>query len=76
MEREVLNKLTEIQSLIGGNNNKPLTLVEAAEYLSMSQSHLYKLTSKNKIKCHKPNGKYIYFFKNELDDWIKMNGSN
>jgi excisionase family DNA binding protein len=68
---EILNKLHSIEKLILKQHYKPLNLVEAADYLSVSQSHLYKLTRRRKIPCHKPNGKYLYFFRGELDEWIK-----
>ncbi|MCF8239757.1 MAG: helix-turn-helix domain-containing protein [Melioribacteraceae bacterium] len=70
---EVLKKLHKIEHLLEERKNIPLNLVQAAEYLSISQSHLYRLTSKRKIPCHKPNGKYLYFFKDELDEWIVNN---
>ena len=58
----ILNKLTAIESLLEATNpTKPLTLKEAAEFLDLSQSHLYKLTSERKIPHFKPNGKKIYF---------------
>ncbi|MCB9336461.1 MAG: helix-turn-helix domain-containing protein [Flavobacteriales bacterium] len=63
--------LNEIEQFIKKIKTKPLTLVEAADYLSMSQSHIYKLTSQRKIPFHKPSGKYLYFYENELDEWIK-----
>lgn len=69
----IINELSEIKSLIKKQKEKPLNLVEAAKYLSISQSHLYKLTSQRKIPFHKPNGKYLYFFKEELDKWIVSN---
>jgi excisionase family DNA binding protein len=50
---------------------KPLTLVEAAKFLDLSQSHLYKLTSERKIPHFKPNGKKIYFDEYELVQWLK-----
>jgi len=68
---EVLNKLQKIESLLKDQKHKPFNFVETAKYLSLSQSHLYKLTSQRKIPYHKPNGKYLYFFKDELDEWIR-----
>ena len=50
---------------------KPMTAHDTAEYLSISLSHLYKLTSKKKIPFHKPTGKLIFFYKSELEIWIK-----
>ncbi|MHB8336121.1 MAG: helix-turn-helix domain-containing protein [Ignavibacteriaceae bacterium] len=65
--------LREIKNLLRGKNDTPFNFVQAAKYLSISQSHLYKLTSHRKIPFHKPTGKYLYFFKNELDLWIVNN---
>ncbi len=70
--QEIINKLTAIESLLEGTNQtKPLTLVEAAKFLNLSQSHLYKLTSERKIPHFKPNGKKIYFDESELVQWLK-----
>ena len=68
----ILNKLTAIESLLEATNQtKPLNLVEAAKFLDLSQSHLYKLTSERKIPHFKPNGKKIYFDEYELVQWLK-----
>ena len=68
----ILNKLTAIESLLEATNQtKPLTLKEAAEFLDLSQSHLYKLTCERKIPHFKPNGKKIYFDEYELVQWLK-----
>ena len=70
--KNILNKLTAIESLLEATNQtKPLTLVEAAKFLDLSQSHLYKLTSERKIPHFKPNGKKIYFDEYELVQWLK-----
>ena len=67
----ILNKLTAIESLLEATNQtKPLTLIEAAKFLDLSRSHLYKLTSECKIPHFKPNGKRIYFDKSELVQWL------
>lgn len=50
-----------------------LTIIEAAEYLEISQSHLYKLTSTGSIPYYKPNGKKVYFNRPELDKWLLTN---
>lgn len=46
-----------------------LNMDEAADYLSVSKSDLYKKTSLNHIKHYKP-GKHIYFYKPDLDKYI------
>ncbi|MCB9211509.1 MAG: helix-turn-helix domain-containing protein [Ignavibacteriales bacterium] len=55
------------------NNEKPMTLEEAAKYLNCSPSTLYKLTSTRKILHYKPNGKKIYFDQADLDAYIFQN---
>ncbi len=74
-EKEVLRRLQNIELLLDQRKTKPLNLVEAAKYLSISQSHLYKLTSQRKIPNHKPNGKYLYFYKDELDEWVRASSN-
>ena len=72
--QEIINKLTAIESLLEATHQvKPRTLVEAAKFLDLSQSHLYKLTSERKIPHFKPNGKKIYFDEYELVQWLKRN---
>ena len=72
-ENEVLKKLHQIEKLLGEKKSDLFNFVQTAQYLSISQSHLYKLTSNRKIPFHKPSGKYLYFFKEELDLWIMNN---
>ncbi len=50
-----------------------MTFDEAARYLDVSKSHLYKLTSANKIPHYKPQGKRLYFAKGELNTWLLRN---
>ena len=72
--QEIINKLTAIESLLEATHQvKPRTLVEAAKFLDLSPSHLYKLTSERKIPHFKPNGKKIYFDEDELVQWLKRN---
>jgi excisionase family DNA binding protein len=73
---EVMDRLDEIIKFIRVKDDNPLNFVQAAQYLSISHSQLYKYTSQRKIPFHKPAGKYLYFFKNELDKWICRNDPN
>ncbi|MBN8671471.1 MAG: helix-turn-helix domain-containing protein [Chitinophagales bacterium] len=50
-----------------------LTLQEVAEYTCLKPSYLYKLTSKLGIPCYRPNGKQLYFKKDEIDAWLLRN---
>lgn len=50
-----------------------LTFSEAALYTGLSKSYLYKLTSTGNIPCYKPNGKVLYFDRQELEQWMLQN---
>ena len=49
---------------------KPLNIKEVSEYLDLSVSYVYKLTSQSKIPYYKPFGKKLYFLRSELNRWI------
>jgi excisionase family DNA binding protein len=50
-----------------------LTLEEAALFLGVTRSQLYKLTHRHVIPYFKPTGKLVYFEKSELLEWVKQN---
>lgn len=50
-----------------------ITLAEAASYMGISKSYLYKLTHRRAIPHYKPQGKMIYFNRAELDQWLLSN---
>lgn len=50
-----------------------LNFDEGAAYTGLSKSYLYKLTSTGGIPCYKPQGKHIYFNKQEIDQWLLQN---
>lgn len=52
---------------------KPLTTKEASEYLGISLSSLYKLTSGCKIPHYSPGGKILYFLQSDLDKYMLQN---
>lgn len=69
----IQQQLERIENLLIGQNllkKQILTVREAAEYLGQSVSSIYKLTSKKEIPFYVPNGKMIYFRREELDEWI------
>lgn len=70
---EVVGKIIQLEKQIkklGYTDKIALTLEEAAEYLQLSKSRLYKMTSSKEINFYVPGGKKIYFLKDELDEWI------
>ena len=52
------------------NYEEILSLSEASEFLKLSKSGIYKLTSAKKIPHFVPGGKRIYFKKSDLENWI------
>jgi excisionase family DNA binding protein len=54
------------------NNNAVFNSTEACTYLNIAKSTLYKLTSDKAIAFFKPNGKNMYFKKEDLDEYISQ----
>ena len=50
--------------------NAPLNLKEAAAFLDIAVSSLYKLTMRGIIPSYRPSGGKVYFKKEELEAWI------
>ena len=65
LEKTIQQQSAMLKSVLG--------LPEAAQYLGISCSYLYKLTASRKLPCYKPNGKKIYFSRKELDEWLLRN---
>jgi excisionase family DNA binding protein len=74
----ILDKLNNIENLLKTvmqNDNGTVTITEvlnlnqAAEYVSLSKSAIYKKTSERNIP-HFKKGKKLYFKKGELDHWL------
>lgn len=75
---EIISRLENLQRLIesqGIQKKEVLNFNEACQYLELSQSHMYKLTSTGAIPYYKPNGKKLYFKRTELDEWLLRNRS-
>lgn len=75
--KDILKRIDALENLLkkhpvnaNRQTGKPMTFKEACAYLGYAPSYLYKLTYKNIIPHHKPTGKMLYFFKDEIDEWI------
>ena len=69
-------KLTEIANKLDEQNllkKTTLNFNEACKYLDVSPSHLYKLTSTKQVPHFCPQGKKLYFRRDELDTWLQRN---
>lgn len=73
----MISDLKEIAELVSENTifttKEVLTSDEAAHYMGISKSYLYKLTMKQEIPHYKPMGKMCYFNRRELEEWLQSN---
>ncbi len=51
--------------------NNYLTAREAAHYVGIALSYLYKLTSRKEIPFYRPLGRRILFAAEDLDKWVR-----
>ena len=63
----------KILSKLLNQDEKPLTVPEAAIYLGISKSYLYQIIFYKKIPYFKPAGGKIYFKKSDLDSYLFRN---
>lgn len=74
MNIEELQKIADLLSANITNSTKEvLTAEEAARYMGMSMSYVYKLTNRGLIPFYKPTGKMVYFKRTELEEWLLAN---
>ena len=72
----ILERLSQIEQKIDEQallQKSVLNFNEACRYLEISPSHLYKLTSTRQIPHFCPQGKKLYFNRQELEDWLQRN---
>ena len=75
-ENLILDKLTEIANKLDEQNMLQKTVLnfnEACKFLDVSPSHLYKLTSARQVPHFCPQGKKLYFKREELSQWLLRN---
>lgn len=70
-------EMKQIADLVTANiintTKEVLTAEEAARYMGISKSYIYKLSMKAEIPCYKPMGKMLYFNRLELEQWLQNN---
>ena len=72
----LLERLDKIEQLLTEHTlstKEILNLHEAALFLDISRSHLYKLTSQKQIPHFCPQGKKLYFRRDDLQNWLQRN---
>ena len=72
MTKEDLQEIKDLLQEVQGSPKEVLTSDEAAAYLGISKSALYKLTMSKKIPFYK-SAKLCYFDRQEIIDWMKAN---
>jgi len=72
METKIFQTLEEIKNSLF-LQKQVLSFDEACKYCTISKSKMYKHTSANTIPFYKPEGKLIFFKKEELDIWLLRN---
>lgn len=55
---------------ISTNERTLLTTTEAAQYLGVRPSYLYKMMMRRAIPYYKPGGKLCFFSREDLDAWL------
>lgn len=66
-----LNARVETLENLLYDGKQVLNSEEAAIFLGMARSSLYKMTHRHEIPFYRPNGKVIYFEKEELIKWMR-----
>ena len=74
-ERKIVDLQSRVQTLenLCFTAKEVLNLEEAASFLGIAKSTLYKMTHENRLPFYKPAGKLIYFEKSVLLEWIRSN---
>lgn len=78
-EANLAKQVAELQERINSLENilnqgkDVLNLEEAAKFMGIARSSLYKLTHEQLIPFFKPNGKMVFFEKADLVAWMKQN---
>lgn len=73
MTEEFLELADLITTNVINATKEVLTLAEAARYMGVSKSTLYKLTMERAIPHYKPTGKMCFFNREELENWLRSN---
>ena len=71
----LIKEVTQIKELVGYKPNPlpakrvPISIEEACQIIGKAKPTVYTLVRKRLLPCYK-NGKKLYFFEDELLDWI------
>src|SRR5476651_2768619 len=73
---QLLEKVSHIESLLAEQKlqpayDEPLNIIKAAEFLDLAVPTVYSKVSRKEIPFNK-QGKRLYFYKSELEEWIRQ----
>lgn len=77
-KNQIIHQQRELKEAIGLNliqQKEMLNVQELSDYIGMSTSSIYKLVYNNIIPFYKPNGKILYFDREEINTWLRQNKS-
>ena len=75
-DNAILQRLDEIKALTLLQAKKVLTVADVAALYGYSKSYVYKMACEGKIPYYKPDGKGIFFNRDELDRYFLTNRFN
>jgi excisionase family DNA binding protein len=73
----LLEKVSNIEALLTGQylqqpeQDEPLNIIKAAKFLDLAVPTVYSKVSRKEIPVNK-QGKRLYFYKSELEEWIRQ----
>ncbi len=72
-ERRIVELQARVRKLedLCFSTKEVLNLEEAAAFIGIAKSTLYKMTHQNRLPYYKPAGKLIFFEKKALLDWVR-----
>ncbi len=73
---DLISRVADLElsvKMAGFTAKEVLTFEEAAIYMGVAKSYLYKQTANKVIPHYKPNGKMVYFNRLELEAWLQSN---
>jgi excisionase family DNA binding protein len=73
MDIDLQQVVDSITANIISTTKAVLTVDEAARYMGIAKSTLYKMMMRREIPYSKPNGKVCYFNRLELENWLMSN---
>lgn len=71
----IIEKLERIERLLQGHQKTIFNVEELCEYTGFKKAYVYVLVHKGLIPYSKPNGKLLFFEKEEIDSWLLQNKS-